>query len=96
MLVPAEHKIEQENLFRAANADINNGIVATTREERIRLFGAWTRWLALKYPTVNPDLQGLPLQHQVALLVAYGRHVRHGGISTRKNKVQAGIVAMAL
>ena len=86
MLVPAEHKIEQENLFRAANTDINNGIVALTREEQIRLFGAWTLWLALKYPTVNPDLQKLSLKHQVALLVAYGRYVRHGGISTRKTR----------
>lgn len=28
-----------------------------------------------------PDLKGLTSQHQVALLVAYYRHVRHGGIS---------------
>ena len=70
--------------------------MALTREEQIRLFEAWTQWLALKYPTVSLDLQRLQPDHQVALLAAYGRHVRHGGISTRKDKVQAGTVAMAL
>ena len=38
----SKHKIEQENLYRATNTDINNGIMMLTREAQIRLFVAWT------------------------------------------------------
>ena len=48
-----------------------------------------------KHLMICPDIQGLPNQHQFALLVTYLQYVRHEGTSTRK-KVCVGTVVMAL
>jgi len=52
--------------------------------------------MSLNFPSIQPDLQGIDRKLQIDLLGAFAHHVRHGGVSTRKHKVRAQTVAVAL
>lgn len=94
--VPIQQQNYISNLFRATTEAIDDGIVASTKRERLRFYGAWTRWMSINFPSIHPDLQHIQRKLQIDLLGAFAHHVRHGGVSTRKHKVRAQTVAVAL
>ena len=52
-IVPVQHKSYIKNLFRTANEDVDNGVVAATKRERVRLFNLWCQWLDTYFPNTN-------------------------------------------
>ena len=70
------------------------GILASTTRERVKFFNARCSWLGAYFPTIRPDLHGIPTRSQLDLLVAYGSYVRCGGVSGRKHQVRAQTVAL--
>jgi len=94
-LVPTQHQNYMQDLFRTSSEDAANGVVASTRRERIQFFNAWTRWLSIYLPTLSNTLEECSLPYRLEILVAYGRHVRCGGVSNRKHQVRAQTVALA-
>ena len=67
-----------------------------TLQERTRLFAHWPRLLSGYNPWAELGLQNIPRERQNKILGAYATHVRYGGISKRKLKVRAQMVAVAL
>ena len=83
-LVPAQHQAYIYDLFATATEDVNNGVVASTQQERIKFYNAWIGWLSSYFPTILPDMLGIPEGQKINLLVAFGRYVRLGKLSGRK------------
>ena len=83
------------DLLTTSSEDVNDGVVAQTTRERQRFYNYWVRWLSVLFPQISPNLQELSKDHQLQVLVAYGRYVRYGNLSTRKGKVRAETVALS-
>ena len=94
-LVQTKQQSYIQHLFTTSTRDIEHGVVETTRRERIRLFLAWKGWLKENFTPLQPNLEELSKPQQIAILAAYGRHVRCGGLSAKKHTVCAQTVALA-
>ena len=95
-LVPAQHQAYIYDLFATATEDVNNGVVASTEQERIKFFNAWKGWLSAYFPTVRPDMLGISEAQKIDLLVTFGSYVRSGKLSRRKRKVRSATAAVSL
>ena len=70
--------------------------MAATKRERHRFFGAWTRFLTYYFPGVPNDLRSNSRPEQLALMAAFAKFVRDGGVSSRKHQVRTQTVQVAL
>ena len=83
-------------MFDATTTAIDNGIVASTKWERLHFLAAWCRWISCYFPCISTTLRRLDRKFQIDLLAAFAQHVRTGGVSTRQRKVRAQKVQVAL
>ena len=82
--------------FRNVQQALANGIVETTAKERRRFWAAWTLWLAISFPTIDPFCFHQSTQDKIELLAAFGTHVRHGRFSRPTREVRTETVQVAL
>ena len=75
---------------------LGNGVVASTKRERLRFWSAWQTWLAFNFPTVHLNLHQVSRSDQIELLAAFAHHVRSGGVSRRTHQVRTQTVQVAL
>ena len=95
-IVPIQQQDFIQNIFCIKNTDINNSVVEATKRERLHFFGAWTRFLAYYFPGVPNDLQSNNRPKQLALMAAFAKFVRQGGVSEQKHQVRTQTVQVAL
>ena len=91
-IVPIQQQAHIQALFRSMSKALGNGVVASTKRERLRFWSAWQTWLAFNFPTVQPNLQQSSRSDQIELLAAFARHVQSGGVSTRIHQVHTQMV----
>ena len=94
--VPIQQQAHIQALFRSMSKALGNGVVASTKRERLRFWSAWQTWLAFNFPTVHPNLQQCSRSYQIELLAAFAHHVRSGGVSNRAHQVRTQTVQVAL
>jgi hypothetical protein len=70
--------------------------VASTTNERIRFWKAWTDFIATYFPTYDEKLSTLSQPEQIDVLVSFAQHVRFGGVSRRKQHVRTQTVQVSL
>jgi hypothetical protein len=70
--------------------------VASTTNERIRFWKAWTDFIATYFPTYDEKLSTLSQPEQIDVLVSFAQHVRSGGVSRRKQHVRTQTVQVSL
>ena len=82
--------------FRNVQQALADGIVETTAKERRRFWAAWTLWLAISFPTIDPFCFHQSTQDKIELLAAFGTHVRYGRFSRPTREVRTETVQVAL
>ena len=95
-IVPIQRQAHIQALFRSMSKSLGNGVVASTKRERLRFWSAWQTWLAFNFPTVHPNLHQVSRSDQIELLAAFAHHVRSGGVSRRTHQVRTQTVQVAL
>jgi hypothetical protein len=70
--------------------------VASTTNERIRFWKAWTHFAAIYFPNYDEKLRTLSQPEQIDVLVCFAQHVRSGGVSRCKQHVHAHTVQVSL
>jgi hypothetical protein len=70
--------------------------VASTTNERICFWKAWTDFIANYFPTYDKKLSALSQPEQINVLVSFAQHVRSGGVSRQKQHVRAQTVQVLL
>ena len=94
--VPTTSKARYARDFRAADAAIAAGRVATTSEERERF---WNRWTRIRPATRNrPVPPGGPIPHQSPAITGFAQRVRTGyyghGVKVSTPRVQTAVRAV--
>ena len=62
--VPFQQWAKITHIFDAATKAIDNGVMESTKRERLRFFCAWSRWLSIYFPTSQPHLQSIPYKNK--------------------------------
>jgi hypothetical protein len=70
--------------------------VASTTNERIRFWKAWTDLIATYFPTYDKKLSTLSQPEQIDVLVSFAHYVRSGGVSRQKQHVRVKTVQASL
>ena len=88
-----KHQAELTRLYRLAQQDSANGVVAQTARVRLRYWAHWIHFCSLQQ--LDPSLAHVPDPFRVEALLGFTRHVREGNAG-RGNQVRVGSVSTAL
>ena len=94
--MPTQQQDYIKSLFGTAQEAINFGVVASTTNERIRFWKAWTHFVSIYFPNYDEKLRALSQPERIDVLVCFAQHVRSGGVSRCKQQVRAQTVQVSL
>ena len=95
-IIPIKQQAHMQVLFSSMSKALENGVVVSTKRERLRFWSTWQTWLTFNFPTIHPNLQQIRISDQIELLAAFAHHVRSGGISKKTHQVRTQTVQVAL
>jgi len=90
--LPPPQQTLWQDLLSTANHHVATGVVAANNQQRNCY---WHHWCAFLPPHINPYLQDMPREHQLAILQAFIEWTRGGNLG-RGNQVKANSVQDAV